>query len=50
MAAQTAAEGEQQEAEQYWGYLISPDRTGTDNFKRLLRGLHNHIVSRSLGS
>lgn len=35
------------EAEQYWGYLISGDRTGTDKLKRLLGGLHSLIVSTS---
>ncbi|KAF1350241.1 hypothetical protein BDV97DRAFT_295749, partial [Delphinella strobiligena] len=33
------------ESEQYWGYMINPDRTGTNNFKNLLRGLHNQISS-----
>lgn len=45
MATQPPTEAEKKEAEQYWGYMINPDRTGTNNFKNLLRGLHNQIVS-----
>ena len=32
------------EAHEYWGYLFKPDKTGTDKFKNLLRGLHQLIV------
>jgi hypothetical protein len=38
-------EVEQREAYEYWGYLFKPDKTGTDKFKSLLRGLKDVIVS-----
>lgn len=44
-ASPPAPEAEQKEAEQYWGYLIKSDRTGSDKLKNLLRGLHGLIVS-----
>lgn len=34
----------QKEAAEFWGFLVKSDRTGTDKFKNLLRGLHAVIV------
>ncbi|KAL1297971.1 hypothetical protein AAFC00_006479 [Neodothiora populina] len=39
-SATTTTESEQREAEEYWGYLISSDRTGTEQLQQLLRGLY----------
>jgi len=32
------------EAQEYWGYLFKPDKTGTDKLKNLLRGLYSLVV------
>jgi hypothetical protein len=34
------------EACEYWGYLIKPDKCGTELFDRLLKGIADVIVSR----
>jgi hypothetical protein len=45
--AQTAgnADAAQKEAEDYWGRLIKPDKSGTGLFDRLLKGIAEVIVS-----
>ena len=40
-----AAEAAHREASDYWGYLIKPDKCGTERFDRLLKGIANLIVS-----
>lgn len=35
---------EDREAHEAWGYLFKPDKTGTDKFKALLRGVKDMIV------
>lgn len=35
----------QKEAQDYWGYLIKPDKCGTELFDRLLKGIAEIIVS-----
>ena len=35
---------EDREAFEAWGYMLKPDKTGTDTLKALLRGLKNAIV------
>lgn len=45
-AERTEQDPVQREAQEYWGYLFKPDKTGTDKLKNLLRGLHQLIVSR----
>jgi len=47
-ASPPQAEAEIREAKEYWGYLISADRTGTNRLQSLLHGLHNLIVSSSI--
>lgn len=32
-------------AQEYWGYLIKPDRSPTPVFEQLLLGVANYIVS-----
>jgi hypothetical protein len=39
------ADAAQREAKDYWGYLIKPDKCGTELFNRLLRGIAGVIVS-----
>lgn len=46
-AGAASAEAAQKEAYQYWGYLIKPDKCGTDTLDRLLKGLAEVIVSAS---
>lgn len=36
---------EQQEAMQYWGYLVKRDKCGSDKLNCLLEGIANYIVS-----
>lgn len=45
--AQNAAnvDAEHREATEYWGYLIKPDKCGTELFDRLLKGIAEVIVS-----
>lgn len=39
------ADAAQREAKDYWGYLIKPDKCGTELFDRLLKGIAQIIVS-----
>ena len=39
------ADAAQKEAKDYWGYLIKPDKCGTQLFDRLLKGIAEVIVS-----
>lgn len=39
------ADAAHKEAQDYWGYLIKPDKCGTALFDRLLRGIAVVIVS-----
>jgi len=39
------AEAAHREAYEYWGYLIKPDKCGTETLDRLLKGLAEVIVS-----
>lgn len=39
------AEAAHKEAQDYWGYLIKPDKCGTGLFDRLLKGIADVIVS-----
>lgn len=50
--AQNAAQAdvEHREATEYWGYLIKPDKCGTELFDRLLKGIADVIVSAPLRS
>ena len=40
-------EAAQKEAADYWGYLIQEDKSGTELFNRLLKGIAEVIVSRN---
>lgn len=40
-----AADAAQREATDYYGYLIKKDKSGTDTFNRLLKGIAKVIVS-----
>lgn len=45
--AENAANDEatQKEAYNYWGYLLKPDKCGTDKLDNLLKGIADVIVS-----
>lgn len=40
-----AADAAEREAQDYYGYLIKKDKSGTDTFNRLLKGIAKVIVS-----
>lgn len=42
---QHEADVEAREAFEYWGFLFKGDKTGTERFKGLLRGLKDVMVS-----
>lgn len=44
-AEQREIDDEEREAFQHWGYLFQADKTGTDQLKKLLRGLKDAMVS-----